>query len=492
VVGGAGGLLLAATTVNALADDDDEDTTDTPDDDNSGPGSGGDGHGDYHSGHGRGGDDDEVVITGEVPAGSIEIVIDDDDADAFNPGSLTVDLGQSVTFINADDDPHTATGSGFDTGAIQPGGTATVVLDTPGAFAYSCQFHPVMTGSIGVRDENGQVPPPAQSAAPAGAASVQIVNLSFDPSTLTVPAGTTVSWSNEDAVPHTVTAEDGSFDSGIFDPGSTFSWEFTTPGTFAYVCNLHPQMQGSVDVTGEAVAVAEASPVAATPAAGGMSGSWTVEFATEPDAGISPLRGLVTFHDDGTLVATLAVAGEGENGLGFDYGPARGTWTGDSSGTIRAVMVAFLLDAEQRYAGTLTIHDEIDLDDAAETYQGAFSFTAEGVEGEELAAGDGTSQGERMQPDEALVISLATPVARPVVTIVDFDFEPLEIEVPAGGTVTWVNDGQAPHTATADDGSFDTGVIVPGADGSQIFDQPGTYPYFCAIHPDMQGTVVVR
>jgi plastocyanin len=253
-----------------------------------------------------------------------------------------------VTFINADDDPHTATGSGFDTGAIQPGGTATVVLDTPGTFAYSCQFHPVMTGSIGVRDENGQVPPPAQSAAPAGAASVQIVNLSFDPSTLTVPAGTTVSWSNEDAVPHTVTAEDGSFDSGIFDPGSTFSWEFTTPGTFAYVCNLHPQMQGSVDVTGEAVAIAEASPVAATPVFDGMSGSWTVELIPGPDSGLSPLQVLVTFHDDGTLDATLAAEDGGESGLGFDLGPAHGTRTGDGMGSIQVVMVAFLLDAEQR------------------------------------------------------------------------------------------------------------------------------------------------
>src|SRR5688500_2024974 len=93
----------------------------------------------------------------------------------------------------------------------------------------------------------------------------------------------------------------------------------------------------------------------------------------------------------------------------------------------------------------------------------------------------------------------ATPVAsRPatgeetVVTIVDFAFEPAEIEISAGSTVTWVNEGQTPHTATASDGNFDTGVIVPAADGSQTFDEPGEFAYFCAIHPDMQGAVVVR
>jgi plastocyanin len=135
----------------------------------------------------------------------------------------------------------------------------------------------------------------------------------------------------------------------------------------------------------------------------------------------------------------------------------------------------------------------------AASYEGTFSFTAEGDDGEELAAGEGASRGERMQPDGILVISLATPVASPageaaatVVTIVDFAFEPAEVEVPAWGTVTWVNEGQAPHTATADDGVFDTGVIVPGADGSQTFAQPGTYSYFCAIHPNMVGTVVVK
>ena len=189
--------------------------------------------------------------------GSLEVRIVGDDAGDFVPGELTVDVGQSVTFVNIHSDEHTATGSGFDTGIIpDEGGTATVVLDTPGVFPYACLIHPEMTGVIRVRDENGVVPE-TQTAAqevPADATTVVIANLAFDPSAITVPTGTTVAWTNDDAVPHTVTSTDGAFDSGIFDPGGSFSFTFNEPGSFAYICQLHPQMQGTVTAEGEPVA----------------------------------------------------------------------------------------------------------------------------------------------------------------------------------------------------------------------------------------------
>ena len=87
----------------------------------------------------------------------------------------------------------------------------------------------------------------------------------------------------------------------------------------------------------------------------------------------------------------------------------------------------------------------------------------------------------------------AAPVAaqEASVEIVDFAFTPGTIEVAAGTTVTWTNSDSAPHTATADDGSFDTGTLQPGESGSVTFDTPGTYTYVCSIHPNMTGTVVV-
>jgi plastocyanin len=77
------------------------------------------------------------------------------------------------------------------------------------------------------------------------------------------------------------------------------------------------------------------------------------------------------------------------------------------------------------------------------------------------------------------------------VEIVDFAYDPDPTTIQAGGKVTWINRDSAPHTATADDGSFDTGTIEQGKLKSESFKQPGTYTYFCEVHPSMHGTVEV-
>jgi len=77
------------------------------------------------------------------------------------------------------------------------------------------------------------------------------------------------------------------------------------------------------------------------------------------------------------------------------------------------------------------------------------------------------------------------------VEIVDFAYDPDPVTVEEGGKVIWINEDSAPHTATADDGSFDTGTLEEGKLKSESFKQPGTYAYICSIHPDMHGTVEV-
>src|SRR5215213_4140216 len=81
------------------------------------------------------------------------------------------------------------------------------------------------------------------------AIEVQVVDFAFEPGTITVPVGATVTWTNTGSRSHTVTADDGSFDSGRLDPGEQFSQTFDKPGTFTYHCGVHPEMQGSVVVT---------------------------------------------------------------------------------------------------------------------------------------------------------------------------------------------------------------------------------------------------
>jgi plastocyanin len=77
------------------------------------------------------------------------------------------------------------------------------------------------------------------------------------------------------------------------------------------------------------------------------------------------------------------------------------------------------------------------------------------------------------------------------VTISGFVFSEPSLEVVAGSRVSWVNDDPTEHTVTAEDESFDSGPIAPGEGFAVRFADAGEYPYVCAIHPDMRGTIVV-
>jgi plastocyanin len=95
--------------------------------------------------------------------------------------------------------------------------------------------------------------------------------------------------------------------------------------------------------------------------------------------------------------------------------------------------------------------------------------------------------------EEGVDPSTLEPVETTEVSIQDFAFDPPHIQVSVGDTVTWTQgtDG-APHTATADDESFDTGNLTDeGESADATFDEAGVFPYFCAIHPEMRGQVTV-
>ena len=77
---------------------------------------------------------------------------------------------------------------------------------------------------------------------------VKIDNFSFGPGTLTVPAGTTVTWTNRDDIPHTVVSTDGVFKSKVLDTDEKFSFTFSKTGTYPYFCSIHPKMTGKVIV----------------------------------------------------------------------------------------------------------------------------------------------------------------------------------------------------------------------------------------------------
>jgi plastocyanin len=101
--------------------------------------------------------------------------------------------------------------------------------------------------------------------------AVTISGFAFGPATLTVTAGDTVTWTNDDSVAHTATSTTGAFDTGELEQGESASVTFTSPGTYPYLCTPHPEMTGQIMVV-----AAAATP---TPAAGG---------GPVPDVAMSP------------------------------------------------------------------------------------------------------------------------------------------------------------------------------------------------------------
>ena len=100
-------------------------------------------------------------------------------------------------------------------------------------------------GPIAAQDTS---PPPeaASTTVAATAPQVTLEHATFGPATVTIRAGTTVTWVNNDGDLHTVTSAQGLFASPGLDPGDTFSYRFTAPGTYPYFCAVHPHMKGTI------------------------------------------------------------------------------------------------------------------------------------------------------------------------------------------------------------------------------------------------------
>ena len=88
----------------------------------------------------------------------------------------------------------------------------------------------------------------ASFAARADEAVISIKEFMFAPTAMTVAAGTTVRWKNLDGEPHTVRSIDATFKSDALDQNDSFTFKFDKPGTYRYVCSIHPQMVGTIVV----------------------------------------------------------------------------------------------------------------------------------------------------------------------------------------------------------------------------------------------------
>lgn len=172
---------------------------------------------------------------------------------SFTPNTITVPQGDIIQWTNDDKVPHTVTsapdGSAFDSSLISAGKTFSLDTSKLNAteYDYMCTVHPFMTGKIVITK-----PQIANVTISSGASKQSVGQKYFDPPALSVKVGTTVIWTNNDGVAHTVTSGDpsagpsGTFDSGLIKPGQTFKYSFTSANATSYFCTVHPWMTGKV------------------------------------------------------------------------------------------------------------------------------------------------------------------------------------------------------------------------------------------------------
>lgn len=428
-------------------------------------------------GSGAGGTGGTGGGTAPIPSGPVTVRIANR---AFSPGSISVATGTTVIWSNSDKDPHTVTdrGGSFDSGTFGPGGSFQRTFTAAGSFSYFCDIHPSMVGivSVSAPSTTGTLPPPPPAPAapapvapapapaagstpgsgPAGGASggtaVRIVDFDFQPALLSVTAGATVTWTNAGQARHTVAATDGGFTSPDLRAGATYQQTFSTPGTYVYICDIHPDMRATISVAGAAgEPVPEPAPTTTAPPVTAGGDVRIADFSYAP--------------------ATITISAGGS--LSFvNTGAARHSATA-RDGSFDTGLLARGATARTRFPepGTFPY----------------FCVIHPNMSGTILVTGaDGAP------PPPAKAAPAAAPVGAGDVAMTDFAFGPSQMTIGVGSSVRFVNNGVAPHTATANDRSFDTGTVQPGSSATVVFSNAGTFTYLCIIHPDMTGTVRVQ
>ncbi len=390
---------------------------------------------------------------------------------SLDPSSVTIEPGTSVTWVNADSERHRmASTSGperFDSGNLDPGQSFTMTFDLAGTYSYiddRNEDDPGYFGTVIVSSGAPSTPLPGGGGGSGGTVAVDVGDRIYRPASVTVSPGTTVTWTNVDDRPHTVTDRAGSFDSGIFDTGGTYTRTFDTPGTFQYFCTLHPDMVGTVAVTG-ADGGAPPPPAPAPP---------PTTPAPPPPPPTTP--GSVSIFDNGYTPASLSVT-EGTTVTWTNTGAAPHTAT-DRAGRFDS---GFMMTGDT-FSRTLT---------TAGTYEYFCTIHPEMVATIVVTGAGGTA------PPPPPPANPAPPASAPVapvpggIEVVDNAFRPATRQITAGTTLVWTNTGALPHTATDRAGRFDSGLLMSGDTYRRTFSSPGTFEYFCTLHPEMIGTIVV-
>jgi len=135
-------------------------------------------------------------------------------------------------------------------GLLAVGGTVGAMALTHSGFMRNGYGYGMMGGQRGYQGMMGgyQQTPAQQGAQVTGVTHMNMQNFAYQMANMQVRAGTTVTWTNQDNVPHSITFKNGMKDSGLLYQGQSFSYTFNTPGTYQYYCSVHPYMVATVTV----------------------------------------------------------------------------------------------------------------------------------------------------------------------------------------------------------------------------------------------------
>ena len=461
---------------------------------------------------------------------------------SFQPGFISVPSGTTVTWNNHNGTTETVTANdgSFDSLDLADGYEFRYTFLVPGNVSYYSRNNPSMKGEVEVTSQapqSAKVPPPsvgpqaATQEQPSTTINLVANNIAFNMSTITVPAGAdvTVNFDNQDAnIPHnfavyeTQAAQKTIFQGKIITGPAKTTYTFKAPdkpGTYFFRCDVHPTiMKGQFVVIASNLSGKTAPTSAAVPQKQATNVALPQGNSIAPNAlsakAAPPARSVIinlTAKNIAFNTRTITVPAGADVTINFDNqdsniphnfavyetqaaqkaifqgkivtGPAKTTYTFKAPATPGA------------YFFRCDVHPT--------TMMGQFVVTSSGVSAAattSASAAQASISTAQATPSQGVIppsgmtgmnMQTAGPPQAVLVEIRNYAFNPDSITVPAGTTVTWRNFDAVQHTATSTTGKFDSGIIGPGKNYSYTFQDPGTYDYYCTIHPYMKAQVVV-
>jgi len=297
-----------------------------------------------------------------------------------------------------------------------------------------------------------------------GVPGCEQTNQCFIPPYVTVDVGETVTWTNDDNAAHTVTSNDGSFDSSLFMAGHTFSHTFDEPGVYEYICMVHPWMVGTVLVD---LGISIQPTVFPT-----ITVSTDRTLYNEGDT--IRISGKVSDILENTVVSLSVYSPQGLR-VAIDQ-----PHVSYSRSYSTELIAGGLMQDEGTYTVKVLYGSESTSDSTTFYFVGT------------------TTTPPTLPPTSPNTVFIPAGSAVPGCERTNECFIPAEIIVNVGDTVKWENKDSAAHTVTSGyagdgpDGNFDSNMLMSGQTFYHTFRTSGEYPYFDMLHPWQAGVVIVE